>query len=120
MMSGLQKPVINAIRSVAFLLDELEDTQINETVKEAFDSQTNEFTIDMKTLIDDVKEKIDPHLKSTEDRLAQATATAQAQAPPSNVNRTTQPANSLAYASVLINPPAYANPRVAAKEGIRA
>ena len=35
MMSGLQKPVINAIRSVAFLLDELEDTQINETVKEA-------------------------------------------------------------------------------------
>ena len=118
-MSGLQKPVINAIRSVAFLLDELEDTQINETVKEAFDSQTNEFTIDMKTLIDDVKEKIDAHLKSTEDRLAQAIATVQAQAPPhSNANRTAQPTNS--YASVLINPPAYANPRVAAKEGIRA
>ena len=67
MMSGLQKPVINAIRLVAFLLDELEDMQINETVKEAFDSQTNEFTTDMKTLIDDVKEKIDVHLKSTED-----------------------------------------------------
>ena len=73
----------------------------------------------MKTLIDDVKEKIDAHLKSTEDRLAQAIATAQTQAaPPSNASQTTQHASS--YASVLINPPAYANPRIAAREGIRA
>ena len=65
-MSGLQKPVINTIRSVAFLLDELEDTQINLMVKEVFDSQIMEFTSDMKILIEDAKEKIDTHIKTLE------------------------------------------------------
>ena len=54
-LSGLQKPVINAIRSVAFLLGELEETQINETVKEALDSQINEFATDVKLLFEDAK-----------------------------------------------------------------
>ena len=66
-MAGLQKPAINAIRSVAFLLDEMEEMCINETVKEAFDSQITEFTSDMKLLVEEEKEKINEHLKATED-----------------------------------------------------
>ena len=63
-MAGLQKPVINAIQSVAFLLDEIEDTQISTSVKEALDSQIIEFTSDIKLLIENAKDKINKHLKS--------------------------------------------------------
>ena len=66
-MAGLQKPVINAIHLVAFLLDEIEDTQISTSVKEALDSQIMEFTSDIKLLIEDAKDKINEHLKLAED-----------------------------------------------------
>ena len=111
-MAGVQKPVINAIRSVAFLLAEMEETQINETVRDAFDSQITEFTSDMKLLVDDTKEKLDAQIKTIEDRIRHLTIPAM---PP---DQPRQPTNT--YASVLINPPAHANPRVAAREGIKA
>ena len=109
-MGGLQKQTINAIRSVAFLLEEMEVTQINETLREALDSQLMELTSDMKILIEDAKEKIDEHVKATEERLTDLAATLPA--------HSKQPVNS--YASVLVNAPAHANPRVAAREGIKA
>ena len=109
-MAGLQKQSINAIRSVAFLLDEMEDAQINESLRLALDSQMTEFTFDMKTLIEDAKEKISIHAKVTEEHLNSIPT------PPP-----TQPTHQAAsYASILVNPPAHANPRVAAKEGIKA
>ena len=111
MMAGVQKPVLNAIRSIAFLLEELEETQINGTVKEAFDSQITEFTSDMKMLIEDAREKIDEHLKVSEEKIAQAMANAATQA---NRNQTNT------FASVLVTPPPHANPKIAAKEGIKA
>src|ERR1700679_3047036 len=64
-MGGLQKPAINAIRAVAFLIDEIEETTINETVRDAFISQVTEFTSDMKMLIEDAKEKIDLHIQES-------------------------------------------------------
>lgn len=91
-MAGIAKPAMNAIRSVAFLLEELEDTQINGMVKEAFDSQIMEFTTDIKMLIEHTKDKIDSHLKETEGQLMQVMDNVAAQL------RTTQPAT---YASVL-------------------
>ena len=109
-MSGLQKPVTNAIRSVAFLLDELEESHINETVKEALDNQINEFATDVKMLFEDAKVKIDEHIKSAEERLSVFANTAPSQPRPTPTT----------YASALINPPSHANPRVAAREGIRA
>ena len=114
-MLGVPKPVINAIRSVAFLLDELEETQINMTVKEAFDSQITEFTSDMQMLIQDAKEKIDIHIKAAEERLTQLNTPP---TPPGNQPAPTS--HSRSYASVLVNPPAHANPRIAAREGIKA
>ena len=110
-LSGVPRTVLNAVRSVAFMLDEMEDTQINLTVKEAFDSQITEFTSDMKMLIVDAKEKLDDHFKVTEERLTQAINISAAQ-----VKQT--PTNT--YASVLTTPPPHANPRIAAREGIRA
>ena len=109
-MAGVQKPVINAIRSVAFLLDEMEDTHINETLREALDSQMTEFTSDMKLLIEDAREKINEHIKDAEDHSTNTTTTP-----------TSQPGqHAPTYASILVNPPAHANPKIAAKEGIRA
>lgn len=53
--------MINAMQSVAFLLDELEETQINSTVKEAIDTQISELTSDMKILIEDKRKNNRPH-----------------------------------------------------------
>lgn len=110
-MAGVQKPVLNAIRSVAFLLEEMEESQINSTVKEAFDSQITEFTSDMKLLIEDAREKIDMHLKTSEEKVNQLINNAMAQ--PRQTHQSS-------YASALIAPPPHANPRVAAREGIKA
>ena len=71
-MAGIQKPILNAIRSIVFLLEELEETHINITVKEALDSQITESTSDMKLLIEDAREKINEHIKTSEDQLFQA------------------------------------------------
>jgi hypothetical protein len=64
-MAGVSKPVSNAIRGVAFLLGEMEETQINNILKEAFNSQITELTSDMASLIEDAKEKLNVHFKSS-------------------------------------------------------
>jgi hypothetical protein len=110
-MAGVSKPVKNAIRSIAFLLGEIEETQINAILKDAFDTQITELTSDMATLIENAKEKLDLHFKDTEDRLSQLIDKVAAQP------RQTHPAT---YASAIANPPPHVNPRVAAKEGIKA
>jgi hypothetical protein len=60
-LAGVPKQTVNAIRSVAFLLGELEDSQINITVRDALNSQMTEFTLDFKMLIEDAKERIDEY-----------------------------------------------------------
>src|ERR1700678_994800 len=109
-MAGVPKQSVNAIRSVAFLLEEMEDTQINISLREALDAQMTDFTSDFKMLIKDAKEKIDEHAKASEERLAGIPAPLPMQS--------RSPINS--YASALINPPAHANPRIAGREGIKA
>ena len=52
---GAQKPIINTIRAVAFMLEELEDLQINQTLKDAFNSQINELTSNMQSLLVNTK-----------------------------------------------------------------
>lgn len=110
LMSGISKPATNAIRSVAFLLEEMEEVTVNETIRDAFESQISEFTSDMKMLIEDAKEKIDNHIKNATASLATQTAAPAEQANPAR--RT--------YANTLINPLPNANPLLAAREGIKA
>jgi hypothetical protein len=113
-LPGVSKQAINAIRSVAFLLEEMEEIQIHETIREAIDIQMTEMTTDMKSLIEDAKEKINEQCRAAEERLANI----QQQPPPPPPLPQTRTTNT--YASALVNPPAHANPRVAAREGIKA
>ena len=109
-LPGVTKPVLNAIRAVAFLLGEMEDTQISGILKDAFDSQITELTTDMATLIEDAKNKLDKNFKDTEGRLNKLMD-----------NMVTQPRQAQPmYTSIANNPPPHANPRIAAKEGIKA
>jgi hypothetical protein len=109
-MAGVPKQTINVIRAVTFLLGEIEDTQINTLLREALDSQMTEFTSNFKILIEDMKEKIDEHTKATEAHLVKIAPTAPTAGRPTTTS----------YASVLVNPPAHANPKIAAREGIKA
>jgi len=107
-MSGIGALAASAVHSVAILLEEMEDTAIDETVRDAVISQFNELTLDMRNLVTDVKEKIDTHMQKFPAGAQTNTATSQ----PSHVSQT--------YAEALVNPPSHANPRLAAREAIRA
>jgi hypothetical protein len=81
----------------------------------AFDRQITEFTADMKLLVEDANEKIARHIKESTEQIAKVTAMVQ---PPANT-QTNAPGRTN-YASALINPPPHINPKLAAKEGIKA
>ena len=122
LLPGLSKQATNAVRASALLLEELGENCVNETVKSAFDSQITEFTSDMKQLVEDVNIKIDIQLQAA---LIQITKASESAVPtPVTAERVAQtthtyrPTNS--YASALINPPTHVNPKLAAREGIRA
>jgi formate dehydrogenase maturation protein FdhE len=107
-LAGLSKQVINAIRAAAFLLEEIEEQAINETVRDAFDSQIMEFTSYMKMLVDNVNTKIDVHLKTALEQITKA-AEKVALHPTSTVK---QPGHvsappSATYVTALINPPSH-------------
>ena len=70
-LAGLSKKVVNAMRSTALLLEEVEEEAINETVKNTFDSQITEFTSDMKMLVEDARSKIDSQLKEAMEKWTQ-------------------------------------------------
>lgn len=124
-LAGLPKQALNAIRATAFMLEELEEEATNEIVRSAFDSQITEFTADMQLLVEDVNTKIDDHLKDALTQWKQALTEPMAhpsteQSRPSQTATTTTHANRHSYASTLINPPAHVNPKLAAREGVRA
>ena len=96
----------NAVRSVALLLEDMKETVINETVRDAVISQFNELTLDMRNLVTDVKGKIDTHMQKFP--------------PGAQTNSTTPPQGSQTYPEALVNPLSHTNPRLAAREAIRA
>jgi hypothetical protein len=116
-MAGVPKQSVNAIRAAAFLLEEIEELAINETIRSAFDNHVTEFTTDMKLLVEDVNTKITDHLKTAMGQLEKAAekgyrATA-VSTPPAQASTNT-------YAAALVNPLLNVNPKLAAKEGIKA
>jgi hypothetical protein len=131
-MAGMPKQVLNAIRAMAFLLEEVEEEATNEIVRKVFDSQITEFTSDMKLLVEDVNTKIDTHLKEATIRWNETIKAMAPSLPPTpptvtSTNRHNQHQNqnppaqaTESYATELISPPSNVNPRLAAWEGIRA
>src|ERR1700678_3165160 len=69
-LAGMSKQAVNAIRSVAFLLEGMEGSQINNSLREALDSQMTEFTLYFKLLVKDVTERISEYAKATEEWMA--------------------------------------------------
>ena len=106
-MSGITKTVATAVKSATCLAEELEETSINTFVRDAVNSQLNELTLDIKMLVNDAREKINEHVQNIPAVKAPNEGGQQQQR-----GRT--------YADMLINPPSHANPRLAAREGIRA
>ena len=146
-LSGIPKPAVNAIRAIAFLLEELEDTHLQQTLKDTLDTQVNEVTTNIKLLTDDAGEKIVNSVASNikllidEAREKIGNQAMQNHTPTSDITQddrhnssnnastnTNTNTNSVAhqhllvktYASALINPPPHANPKLAAREGIKA
>ena len=104
-----------AVRSAAYLAEQIEDLSVNEMVREAVVSQLNELAKDVKCLVEDVKDKFDGYVEA---RLEQQQSLKQ---PPAVSHPTVDhvgPARN--YAEALATPSVNANPRIAAREGIRA
>jgi hypothetical protein len=106
-MSGINKTIASAVKSVTCLAEELEETAINTFVRDAVNSQLNELTLDVKTLVRDVKEKITEHIQMLP-------------TPAAKTGNDDKHKNERSYADMLIKPPSHANPRLAAREGIKA
>ena len=68
-MQGIDKPAENAIRAVAFLLGEMEGTQINKLLQDSFNTQITEITSDMAMLIKDAKDQLQEQFKVNENKL---------------------------------------------------
>jgi predicted nuclease with TOPRIM domain len=62
-MNGIPNPIANAVRAVAYLIEEMEENAVNELVRNAVLSQMNELMQDMKSLVEDAKDKISEHIK---------------------------------------------------------
>jgi len=117
-MAGVTNLASNTIRAAAFLAEEIEENAISQVVRDAVLTQANELAMDVKALVDDAKMKIDEHAKLRKeeaDQHSSPTTTTQ------DTNGNPSPPQAFrSYADILINPPPHADPKLAAKEGIRA
>ena len=92
-MKGMNRQTSNTIQAVSFLIEEMEETVINTTVRDAVITQLNELTLDVRLLIMGAKEKIDEHLQKT------PTATHTATTPPQ------PPYGTCSYVEALVTAP---------------
>lgn len=103
---GIGRTAAAAVTSVALLVEELEELSINECIKSAATVELNELANDIRELITDAKEQITAHAKHV-------TSSA---IPPRDAFLPRSPT----YAETLVAPPPHADPRLAAREGIKA
>ena len=59
--TGIGNHTANSVWAAAYLVEAMEENSISEVVREAVLNQVNELAQDMKSLIDDAKEKINAH-----------------------------------------------------------
>ena len=121
----LPKPATNALRAIAFLMNELEETAIHQTVRDSVTTQFNEMDTDLKDFVTDATRRIDEHIESKMAEISMATKTLVDSVketlmalPPVNTNVTQAPPQ-LDYRQALAKPPPHVDPRLAAKEGIK-
>lgn len=129
-MPGITKPITNAVRSVAHLLEENAQEESDQFIRENLVSQINEHASDWANITEDLRRKIDQRFDSRIQDLENATEKfkqkseeiIQELATKISNQETTRPGNAVtaSYSQAVIGTvPAHANPRVAAREGIR-
>lgn len=133
-MQGVTKPTKNAIRAVAYLLEEMEDYTLAALLRDTVNKQLSTMTEDLSLITTDFKEKMDTQL---EEKLADLDKSmdrvnrviGKLEKTEENTSRTGRDTNSTqtrnahrtqTYADALVAPPSHADPRLAAKEGIKA
>jgi hypothetical protein len=121
----LPKPATNALRAIALLMNELEETALHQTVRDSVTTQINEMGTDLKDFVTDATRRIDEHIESKMAEISTATKTLVDSvketftALPSAGTNATQVAPQLDYRQALAKPPPHVDPRLAAKEGIK-
>jgi hypothetical protein len=124
---GVPTQAINALRSIAFLLNELEENTLHEAVRDSVTVQLNDMGSDLRELVTDATRRIDEHLKNKLSEISDATKTLMDSVkeslsdipPPAGNTSNIGNAPPLNYRQALVNPPPHVNPRLAAKEGIK-
>jgi len=130
-LANVPKPVINAIRSIAFILEEVEKTAMQEALKDAIDSQMDELHKNLATLVSEATKKVDAHLNTKLDEMTTGMdkfnnliQKAEETRQPATRSHTEEDTNSRrtarSYAEVIAASTKGINPRLAAKEGIKA
>ena len=71
----LPKPATNALRAITFLMNELEETAIHQTVWDLVMTQFNEMGTDLKDFVTDAMRWIDKHIESKMLEISMATKT---------------------------------------------
>jgi hypothetical protein len=118
-MQGVTKPIKNAVRAVAYLLEEMEDYTVAELIRDTVNTQLSTLTEDLSLLATDIKEKVDTHLEDkiadldkSMDRISRVIG--KLEKVDDNAPRTNQDVNSLqpgnarehrTYAEALVAPP---------------
>ena len=130
-LANVPKPVINVIRSIAYILEEVEKTAMQEALKDAIDSQMNELHKNFATLVSEATERVDAHLNTKLDEMTTGMETlnnliqkAEETRQPTTRSNTEEDTNSRrtarSHAEVIAASTKGINPRLAAKEGIKA
>ena len=120
-MQGLGRQAVNAVRAVAYLLQEIEIGEVTESIRDIANEQFNEVTRDLREFTESLREKLTEDLEKKTAVLEKKTEELT-----EVVEKAAQQAGSIGsapYRDALIRAvsgaPLDANPRLAAKESIR-
>ncbi len=132
-MPGITVAIGKAVRSAALLVEELEEYAIAEMIRDTVNIQLVGVTENLQLLSSDVKEKIDQKLVESTKEMEKYTnnlsrivtklesaATHTTNQPNATAGATPTYNGVKTYAQTLVSPPSHANPKLAAREGIRA
>ncbi len=131
-MPGITVPIGKAVRAAALLVEEFEEYAIAETIRETVNTQLSSLTEDFQLMATNIKEQIDERIgerltdldkyTTRMDKVIKKMETNNVP-PPQNTTHSAhpdRPHGHRSYAETLISPPRHVDPRLAAKEGIRA
>lgn len=116
-MPNINVQVLSAVCAAVYMAEELEELSVNEMVRDAVVSQLNKLAQDMKALVEDAKNKFDGYVQA---KLEEPALVQSPQSPSQPLVQDVPPSQGRSYVEAVVRPPHHANPRLAARESIRA